>query len=228
MDYVYICRPGENEELRYSIRSVIANAPEGRVWLIGSKPDWYVGNFIPVKDKFGKFENIRQCQIAAAKSDDISDDFVLMNDDFFIVRKLLGVPTLCGSLLKDRVDEYRLLTGGSSYVTLLHQTMMYLKRQGTKDPIDYDIHVPMVFNKTKLRSIVDQSLSIRSLYGNTFAIGGEQINDVKSYKDRRFESRSYDYIAGSSPYLSTEDDSFALAYEHVLKDMFPDPSPYEA
>lgn len=39
MDILYLCRPGENLELRYSLRS-LRNVPHGRVWIFGDCPDW--------------------------------------------------------------------------------------------------------------------------------------------------------------------------------------------
>ena len=38
MNFIYICRVGENEELRYSIRSVLNSFPEANIWVIGGKP----------------------------------------------------------------------------------------------------------------------------------------------------------------------------------------------
>ena len=46
MDIVYNCRPGkQNEELRYSIRSVMENLPHDNLWVVGGKPEWYTGNY---------------------------------------------------------------------------------------------------------------------------------------------------------------------------------------
>jgi len=88
MDYVYVCRPGDNEELRYSIRSTVKNLPEGRIWVVGGKPDWYTGDYIYVQQTGIGHPNVwKQLDVICA-TEDISDDFVLMNDDFFTVKKL--------------------------------------------------------------------------------------------------------------------------------------------
>ena len=57
MDFVYICKSGDNEELRYSIRSVINSFPEAKVWLVGGKPNWYSGDFIEVDQRHHKYAN---------------------------------------------------------------------------------------------------------------------------------------------------------------------------
>jgi hypothetical protein len=100
MDYVYICRKGENEELRYSIRSVVKNTNCRNVWVIGYKPSWYNGNFVDFPDIATKFNNIINCTKAITDVGAISDDFVLMNDDFFFLKYRNSMPVYHGGPLK--------------------------------------------------------------------------------------------------------------------------------
>ena len=58
MDLVYICKPGDNEELRYSIRSAVKNLKFDNLYLVGGKPDWYDGKFIAVEPIPNKFKNL--------------------------------------------------------------------------------------------------------------------------------------------------------------------------
>lgn len=225
MDYVYVCREGQNEELRYSIRSIVKNAPEGRVWLVGGKPDWYTGDFIPVKDTKTKFDNIKLCIKAAADNEDISEDFVLMNDDFFIIDKIDKISTVHGGSLLKRINDYKRHIGANGYIMLLSRTYSALTKVGIDDPLDYDIHTPMVLTKSKLGDIVDTPYSIRSWYGNLQDAGGSEINDVKMYASGQYAYRSYS-IDPNNPYLSTEDSSFSKVKD-LLVAMFPDKSKYE-
>lgn len=52
MDFVWTycaeLAPDQGLELRYSIRSVLANHKEACIWLVGSCPSWYKGNYIPL------------------------------------------------------------------------------------------------------------------------------------------------------------------------------------
>lgn len=221
MDYVYICRPGENEELRYSIRSVHKNAPEGRVWLVGSKPDWYTGDFIKVSDRKNKFSNIHDCIIAAANSDDISESFVLMNDDFFILRKLNEVPVYHGGLLEDRVAEHTALFGPNYYANILGKTAKELKRRGIKQPLNYDLHVPITVTKSVMRQFKNSYLSLRSMYGNVADVGGTLVKDVKVYSNKPVIHND------DLEFISSEDSSFN-SIKNDLEMLFPDPSPYES
>jgi hypothetical protein len=227
MDYVYICREGDNEELRYSIRSVVAHASHNNIWLVGYKPAWYRGDFVDLPDTATKFDNIINCTKAITSVGAISDDFVLMNDDFFFLKDVGIVPTYHGGFLRDKIDRYIEL-GSRRYATLLSRTYNNLVRQGIKDPLDYDIHVPMPMNKQKLRESIKKTYFPRSGYGNINNIGGTHIQDVKTYSAKNpLNPNSYDFKTGDMPFVSTEDGSFQEVYETVLKDMFPEPSQYE-
>ena len=104
MDIVYVCRPGENEELRYSIRSISNNLKYGNLWVVGYKPSWYIGNFLPIKDIGSKFNNIKNCLEVVSESQEISEDFVFMNDDFFLLQELDELQTYHGGLLLDKIN----------------------------------------------------------------------------------------------------------------------------
>jgi hypothetical protein len=81
MDFVYICKPGDNEELRYSIRSVLYSFPDARIYVVGGKPKWYSGNYIFVDQKHHKYANAINNLQAICDSNDILEEFLLMNDD---------------------------------------------------------------------------------------------------------------------------------------------------
>lgn len=226
MDVIYTCRSGENEELKYSIRSVIANLKAAEnIWVVGDKPDWYSGNFIKVNPVGNSFENVRTNLKTVIDNPNISDDFVLMNDDFFISKSINSVPHYHGGLLLNRSMRHQELGGPNHYANLLMKTDRVLKQQGIKDPLNYDLHVPMVFNKTNLSYTIDNQFSIRSYYGNTYKLGGEEIRDVKIYSHPRFRVDSSSMDNGT-PFFSTDDESFKEVYS-VIKHLFSIPSQYE-
>lgn len=228
MDYVYICRKGDNEELRYSIRSVVKHMPPGKIWVVGNKPDWYIGNFIPVEDTGGKFTNITNAIAVAANSKEISDDFILMHDDFFVIKPVNNISTMHNGYLADKINEYIKLDPGSRYVDVLSRAYSYLKRRGIKNPLDYDIHVPMIMNRNKLKSVVKKTNAPMSVYGNIFQIGGEQVTDVKIYtKFNKLSNRSHDVMNSDFPFVSCEDKSFAKLHRALLRSMFPNKTIYE-
>ena len=233
MDLVYVCRDGENEELRYSIRSAVENLPHDNIWVVGGKPDWYSGNYIKVKQSFNKYENVRESLRTIANSDLISEDFVLMNDDFFIMKKVDDVKTYHAGTLAERIRDLRRRYGSSSYTVMLTTTFHYLKRHyRIGSPLNYALHVPFIMNREKLSQIIDLDLSWRVAYGNIYNVGGEEViakhgsnRDIKVYiKNDRFIGLDKNSI--SDTFLSTEDNSFLQVVE-MLKERFPNASKYE-
>jgi hypothetical protein len=227
VDYVYICREGNNEELRYSIRSVVKNTNCRNIWIIGHKPEWYSGNFFMVKDVGSKFSNIINCTKTIPLIDDISDDFIMMNDDFFFLKYIDSPTTYHGGRLKEKANSYSAL-GANGYTALLRRTYKDLVRQGIKNPIDYEVHLPMPMNKKLLAESVDKAYFPRSAYGNLNKVGGELITDVKTYPENSpLVSRSFNFKDKDARFVSTDDVSFQTVYDEVLRDMFPEPSQYE-
>lgn len=202
MDFVYICKTGPNEELRYSIRSVLHNFPEARIWVVGGKPDWYVGNYLNVEDVGSKFLNINNCYKEILFNDQINNSFILMNDDFFILKPDITY-NYYDQLLNEKIKSHCDLYGNSPYARALSEAEKELKVLGIDYPLNYDVHTPMYFEKDKLGMVVDISLAPRSMYGNIFIDNGTSIKDVKIYK------RQKDIDLGVS-LISTEDNSFHL------------------
>ena len=221
MDYVYICREGENEELRYSIRSVVKNANPDNIFVVGYKPDWYVGDFIKVENSStNKFENITKCYEIIRNIPKLSDDFVLMNDDFFIIKPIESVPVYNDGLLEAKIKEHVALNGANRYALALKEVKKQLLKRGIKLMLNYDIHTPMVFNKTKLQQFNQLSLAPRSLYGNAVGIGGKTISDVKIYDEKS------DLMTLDGQFVSTTDKSFNLI-KNKLEQLFPNKTKYE-
>jgi hypothetical protein len=235
MDVVYICREGDNEELRYSIRSVMENLPHKNIWVVGGKPSWYSGNHIPVRQNGRKYDNARKNMKAIAASSEISEDFILMNDDFFVVGPVNELFHYHGGLLSERIDFLKNKYGVSAYSQMLTKTAKYLAHRGKRQPLDYALHVPFMMNKNNMSSIIDDEVSWRIAYGNLFVTDGVavevydgQSKDVKIYI--RHGALDKDGISKNSltdTFLSSEDRSF----DYLLRDLrvkFPDPSPFEA
>jgi hypothetical protein len=229
MDAVYICRNGENEELRYSLRSIEFNMPHDNVWVVGGKPDWYSGNYIPVEQSGRKYENARNNLKAIVNSVEISEDFILMNDDFFVIDKIDNVPYWYTGSLKSRIKD---LTDGygpnTTYLRMLALTEKTIRKTGIQEPLDYELHTPMIMNRHKLGPIIEMPSLWRSTYGNLYEVGGFEHEDIKVYSDFSFEKRNGLPIDISNEcFLSGSDRSFGLLYKKILKDQFQNPSKYE-
>jgi hypothetical protein len=228
MNFVYLCRSGDNEELRYSIRSVVKNTNNPKIWLVGGKPSWYIGNYIKSDQSKDKYENVVNSLNTIVNSDAIPEDFILMNDDFYIIKPIEKINTYHGGNFEKKVEIFTENAKSSYYTSMLINTNNTLKDLGINNPLDYAIHVPIEFNKQKLSTVIKPKLSIRTIYGNLFNIGGTKIDDVKFHRiaTRRW-AKSPDLNTIDFEYLSTSDESFLEVYENILKDMFKEPSPFE-
>jgi hypothetical protein len=229
MDLVYICRNGQNEELRYSIRSAVKNLPHDKIWVVGGKPDWYTGNYIQVNQTKNKYANARDNLRALTESEEISEFFVLMNDDFYIVNKISSVPYMHAKTLDEKIKAREDLFSGNSYNKLLKATIRSISKRIDGKAIDYELHVPMVMEKKKLRHVLKFPGLWRSIYGNIFNVGGVEMKDVKVYEESSvFYPNSYKLDNITSDYLSSSDDSFKIVREEILEKFFSKKSIYEA
>lgn len=228
MNFVYLCRTGDNEELRYSIRSVVKNTENPNIWVVGGKPSWYQGNYIKTDQRSDKYKNVIGSLKAIVRNNDIPEDFILMNDDFYIIKPIDRIQTYHGGMFDTKIDLFAKNAKNSYYTSILKNTSKRLKDAGIENPLDYALHVPMELNKEKLSTVIKPMVSIRTMYGNLFSVGGTQIDDVKFHRmATRGWAKNPNLDDLDIEYLSTSDNSFAEVYESVLKDMFSEPSAYE-
>jgi hypothetical protein len=67
----------------------------------------------------------------------------------------------------------------------------------------------------------------RSIYGNLFNVGGEEMEDVKVYVKGPLVLKSYNINKENHTYLSSADTSFDLILKEILKDKFNKKSRHE-
>ena len=229
MDFVYICKDGNNEELRYSIRSVVESFPDSKIWVVGGKPIWYTGNYIEVTQNLSKYRNAIENLKALCNSEEISDRFVLMNDDFYIVKNIDSIKDYHGGPLLEKINLYQKLNSNSNYTRKLAATYKKIKSLGIENPLDYELHVPMVMEKEKLKQTLEHNYQFlwRSIYGNVFNVGGEQMEDVKVYVKGPLVLKSYNIKKDDHVYLSSADTSFDILFNNILKKQFNKKTKYE-
>lgn len=230
VDVVYIVRRGDNnEELRYSLRSLV-NIPHDRVIIAGYTPSW-VTNVLSIEtEQLGrKTPNALGNLKAALAYKGLSDEFILMNDDFYILEPLESIPVLHRGPLDDVIEYYRREHPNGSYCKGMTDTREFQYQLGLTNLLSYELHVPFVFNKRMLSYILELAgrmrpdiyrLHYRTLYGNLYCIGGQQIDDVKIY-DR--------YVRGDirGAFASSKDATFTGLLKWDIHKMFPESSFYD-
>lgn len=220
MDVVYVVRTGSNDELRYSLRS-LRNLAHDKVWIVGHAEPWLRNyGYLATRQDGVSRRNAWQNLSAAASHRHISDPFVLMNDDFFVTAPVEDlIPQHRGSLLGHAAE------GNGDRHSGLARTATLLRGLGVAEPLSYETHTPMVVAREGFAAAVemcasDPHLAPKSIYANLAGLGGINGGDAKVH------DTSEEIPAG--PFLSTSDRSWARhPVGRLIRDMFPDPSPYE-
>lgn len=232
-DVVYICKQSDNnEELRYSLRSVAKHFPHRQVVIAGYKPKW-VKNVVYIRNHqySNKYGNARENIKLACKDFGVSPDFHLFNDDFFVLKPLEVLPQWHRGSLGQMVKTFEREVGKSKYHGGMVLTLATLEKLGiAKGSKSYSLHIPMRLNKQKWLEMHEQlklgdqrmgGIHIRTLYGNIYKLGGTRRKDVKI---QDFEKT----IPAGADFISTSDASFATGpVGEQLRSLFPEKCVYE-
>lgn len=228
-DIVYFVKDTkENEELRYSLRSVERNFPHRRVWFFGGCPDGIEPDVhVPARqNQRNKYMRVRNMIRIALDTKEISDDFWLFNDDFFVMSKVgYVIPTVDGSLArKIQLIEQRYKTK-TSYTNRLRNTIYALKSRDC-DRLSYEMHIPMEINKAKASVILeafDDNTAFRSTYGNYYSLARSIQPDVKIHSPEGMYDPDVHNV-----FLSTSDKSFSRGrIGEYIRRTFTTPSRFE-
>ena len=204
----------KNEELRYSLRS-LSKLEHGDVWIVGDVPPWVRG----VKQIEGARYTTKwhglvgdlliACEQLSGKT------LLLMDDDFYVLTAGPPPPVVHSGPLKDHAGRVI-----GSYQRSLALTYQYLVGQGIKEPLSYELHIPMVIKADKMAEVLwpvaTEPMQARSLYGNLAHLGGKLAADVKA--------RRTDPIPGGR-WLSSQ--NFLGPIAPLLQQTFPEAGPYE-
>jgi hypothetical protein len=235
IDLVYILgegSPWNNNELRYSLRSVGKNLPHGKIFIVGQQPRWLQNiEWIPVVDCCAiKQKNAVHKITAACNNEKVSENFILMNDDFFFLKPCEEIKNYRLGYLQKKMATHKTKLG--RYYLAMKDTMDLLKSKGINYPLDFEPHYPCVINKEKFLKVFggihDQGqhgLLHRSVYFNLTKESGEPMErDLKVYTYDEFKymkAREWSFFSTSDPVIRQR------AMQEFLAGKFPTPSIYE-
>lgn len=228
MDLVWLYGPAERQrtgELRYSLRSVDAHwRGYARAVVAGWAPHWFDGPVIEVPPVAQENPGRKHWQTTAnllAACEQLTQPFVLMNDDFFLLEDMSEVPALhAGPFLASRYQARE-----STYGEAHRRTAALLAGElAVKAPLDYELHVPMVVDPLVMAPILREygrhgPICKRTLYGNLAGVGGRPTKDVKIY--------SVHALVPGGPFASTSAAAWCGRAGDWLRRLFPEPSPWE-
>lgn len=229
-DIVYFVKDAPlNEELRYSLRSVEKNMPHRNVVIYGGKPqgiepDRYIKTN---QTEPTKWERVRSMLIQVCQNDEISEDFWLFNDDFFIMKPFVeeSAPTY-NKHLREHIANLEAKYGGITEWTKLLRHLADTLEAAGKDTLNYAVHKPILINRKKALEVLQKFPNepmFRALYGNYWNIGGinEPDRKVKVVDFPVEKFRDWKTI-------STEDESFTYGpVGKFIRDSFPEKSRFE-
>ncbi len=227
----------EYEELRFSLRS-LTNFAHRKVWIAGAPPpDWCVGvNYIPVtqliNEEKGRLTyeerktNQRTNLLAICDHPDVSQGFVFMNDDFFFVEPISGPGLPPPPHLGTYTETHR----NMAEVAGAYQKLYYWMQEHTDvgEPLHVPEHVPMVMDKTLLAEWMREvwhihGFPVASLWSNRANIDSYRGPDFILKRDFHRET----WPEGQWAVSTVNRSFFEWPVGQKLRDMFPDPSPYE-
>jgi hypothetical protein len=181
MDIVYVLKnepsDWQDNEIRYSLRSLERFGRNyDRVFLVGGKPDFLDYNKIihlAHQDKYAVPDyNVFLKLIYACSNSDISENFVLFNDDFYLLR-YISLRTIPYYYKREEISTIYGNKNTFNDTALL--TREFLLKYN-KPIFDFKPHYPIIYNKTKLQSLIPLfaegfkisplGLSLRDLYCN--------------------------------------------------------------
>lgn len=187
MDVLYYIGNGsrhQNRELRYSLRALEAHCKDiDNVWVVGNKPPFLADNvkYLWVEDSGLWWQNAYKKTMAAIDAG-ISENFLLMNDDFYMLKDFTAA----------RYPHYHKGNIGdvahNKYQEVIISTKHILEDMG-KPFKHYGVHCPMRINAEKYKELAKfydneytaKPVSARCLYGNLFC-RGKQVADNKFSK----------------------------------------------
>ena len=244
IDLVYIVRPGEiNHDLRYSLRSVAKFCTYRYIWIVGFKPNWVINTkYIKTEQLGNKWKNSMLNYEAACKCKEISENFVLMNDDFFAIRPIRDWETECNACqgtLEEAHSNFINIKNRSKWQYGFEYAIDLLNELGIKNHYNYELHMPMIINKNNFMNMLEMPeiksfnstnkvFHKRSLYKNMYPDNSTPriIKDVKLelYKDLNEDTLSENWI---STYDDCVNNKSYPKLNNLLTKLFPKPCKYE-
>lgn len=199
LDLVYILKASENNpDIRMSLRSIAKFCNFKRIWIIGYKPSWIKNvRYIPTIQNQDKWKNSITNYLAACNCQEISDNFVLMNDDFFAlkpIRNWYESLNVCLGTLDAEVKRNTNNIKKSRWKYGFDYAVELLNKSDCRSHYNYESHLPIIINKANFNQMMKLScikefcqtskvLHKRSVYKNLYPDEGlgkpRKINDVK-------------------------------------------------
>lgn len=241
IDIVYIVGGGEqNLDLLYSLRSIDKFAPVcKKIWISGVKPSFVNDNIghivIPQLAHVSKYSNVRHNLMGLCRVDEVSENFILMNDDFILTRLIKDWSSINKVLntFDEQILIYKQNSNNTDYTRAFITHRDLFMNLGI-DSFNYEGHYPMIINRRKFLELFsipeiqrfmakNNVLLYRSIYGNYYKVPFDSIEpDVKVRQDN--DCFNTDWISLSDNMVDNKNYPKINKY---LQELFPNKSRFE-
>ena len=158
-DLVYIVKQSDiNPDLKFSLRSIEKFCNYRNVWIVGYKPNWVKNvNYLPTVQSGNKWNNSMTNIIAACNCPEISQDFILMNDDFFIIKNIKDwrkTFNICLNTIDEEAKKYENKKPSRWQYGFFYARDM-LTELRCERRYNYEYHGPIIFNKERFLKMLE-------------------------------------------------------------------------
>ena len=221
MTFIWILGKGSrynNDEIRYSIRSVEKYHPNARIVIVGEKPEWYTGehHYFDDSDKCPYVNVWRKLEFACT----LADEFISMDDDFYLLRPFEPYFYTPGTLWM-KVKNVGSLAG--HWADVVKATYKELG-----DCLSFLEHAPLPINSAEFLDIARRypnRLRAPSLIPRQIYCYNTHLFEVKDKPDLKIRGRFKPEDISDYPFFSIADRFHKQ--KDSLDELYPNPSKYE-
>lgn len=221
MDVVYpIIQNEDNEELKYSLRSLEENFIFDKVFIIWHKPSW-IQNVVHIEfdDSIVPFwsYNTSKKLLHICENNDISEDFVFMADDIYFLEKIENLWYYKKWDMCEYLEFLKSKWPLTQHWVVIERTMRQYSHLGNIGC--FETHTPIIYNRSKMREILLEynlgDIAKRSVYciENNITwedlitynyLWSEILNDCKYYNNWSLMIKKWQQFLSSMNFESEE------------------------
>ncbi len=210
----------DDNELRYSLRSLEKHTKDPEVTIVGCAPEWLnlsKVQYIPLPEPSGgRLFRVGAKLMAALPY--LPDSFIYQNDDYFLMEPIENFETIyIGTMRQTLAMEMN--AGHYSVHVKGQQDTIEALIDYCKEPLDYDAHAPMPMSRDLVLYCATtfpfwKDMQLKCIYGNYLEVGGVQGPNAKCRPWAGWK------------YFST-DEYPTEETKKLLQTTFPEPSKFE-
>ena len=247
--YPYASAGAAWEELRYSIRSVSENFLDLRhIWIVGDGNQPWLQDVNTINatreysdNVFVKNYDYTQMLLAAALSPAVSDPFLAINDDHYLLAPMTAEMIADRVLVREDMSVYtpeERATADTEWKLAMWEQYDRL-RHAKLGGWNFECHTPVLVEKQKILhtwaffGYGAGRLIWKSAYFNMFppANATASLSESSGHKFGAYTDISYSEIkqrGNAAIYLNHNDEGLNDDLKRYIQERFPNPSPYEA